>query len=85
MGGRLLRGVRVGRSGDASGGAASSGGASCRVLSTEREPLRAEAEARDAVAHVLLQRIEEAHCRCVCRLVCSWSPRPKRNADARER
>lgn len=32
-----------------------------RVLSTEGESLRAEAEARHAVAHVLLERIEEAH------------------------
>lgn len=83
MRGRLLRGgVRVGRPGDASGGAASSGCAGSRVLSTEREPLRAEAQARHAVAHVLLQRVEEAHCRCVSSLGVNRSPRSKWDADA---
>lgn len=54
-------GVGVGGSGDASGGSAPSGGVGRRVLAAEGKPLGAEVEARDAVAHVLLQRVQEAH------------------------
>lgn len=61
--GLLRGGVGVGGAGDASGGAAPSGRVGRRVLAAEREPFRAERQIRDAVAHVLLQRVEEAHCR----------------------
>lgn len=63
-GGLLRRGVSTGRSRHASGRTAPSGAAGRGILPTKREPFRAKAQASDTVAHVLLQRVEEAHCRC---------------------
>lgn len=65
--GLLNGGVSTVSTGHASGGSASSGPAGSRVFSAERESLRTQAQTRDTVGHVLLQRIEETHCqrRCV--------------------
>lgn len=53
----------VGRRGNASGRAASSGPAAIalRVLATEGEPFWTQAKTSHAVRHVLLQGTEEAH------------------------
>lgn len=59
-GGRLLR-RGIGGARHASGRAAPPRRARPGILAAEREPLRAQAQTRHAVRHVLLQRVEEAH------------------------
>ena len=75
----LRGGVGVGGGGDASGGAAPSGRVGRRVLAAEREPLRAQRQIRHAVAHVLLQRVEEAHCRRAMER--KWKRKEKRTSE----
>ena len=81
--GLLRGGVGVCRARDASGGAASSWRAGRGVLAAEREPLRAEGQIRDAVAHVLLQRVKEAHCWYAWKKI-NLALESKRNTDAWE-
>lgn len=60
--GLLRSGAGIGRRGDASGGAASSGPTiALRVLTAERESFWAQTEAGNTICYVFLQGVEEAH------------------------